>query len=350
MNMSLTPTRLGTLITALLLLPAALRAQEGVTVFDFANGSAGNHYSIGTIGKLRRGTTSSIRIARNLIDLLPEGNFTVTGGTREPGIIRGRNSGGTGFIQIRVSVAADAGINSAVTVNVGDLVGGVTRYEFKAVRKAMIRTVIFSENPVNIPPGRQFLAKVQGEDLGDNARLSGLTCHNSGSPSGSETELRWALARSNTCTSLGPFTFEVVSGQDGYPFQYATSAGTSRFQFGPYLPCPLDLGAPVILSPSFDQVFVLPSKGDSIQSIQIVWRSRTDNGLADPRGEWLVRLPERVLSTGPFGTTVPAQTKSVRDTMITEQFRAPGSYNVFIRPNNCGSDSHGRSAVFTLRF
>src|SRR5512146_652678 len=83
-------------------------AQDGITVIDFSNSSAGGvTIGLSSTGKLRRGVTSTVMIVKNLIDLVPDGQINVSGGgSLASGITHGHTSSGEGFISMKVSVPA----------------------------------------------------------------------------------------------------------------------------------------------------------------------------------------------------------------------------------------------------
>ena len=347
-----------------LLAPAVLPAQE-ILVFDFATGTVGNRTGIAGTGVLRRGTTSTVRVVKNFIDLVPNELINVSGGGSISGsITHSRTTGGMGFIEMKIAVPSSQNPGSTITLNVGTS----DHFPFKVVRKGLIGERTFSSNPTTLNGGTPFNLTVTGEDLSSDAQLSAVTCHTA-APIGPRNETGFATTLTKTtnttnCTvgNIGPFSFAVTSSGTNDPSVYATSTGTKTFTFGPYIAPPPSgvvctsvpgIGAPNVVTPANGQRIVFGAGASATQAITMRWNRRTQstNSLA-PNNEWIVTLPDQTARSSTSITTViqPGTTTTVSDTSLTTNFRVPGSYTVRIRARNCGADAPTTTFSFQLGF
>ncbi len=210
-------------------------------------------------------------------------------------ITRGKTSSGTGFIEMKLNVPEGRTIGA---IEFEEVPG--SRFQLRVVHKGQINSLNFVPIPTNIPPGQPFEVTVHGVDLGDGPNVSQLNCHTITLGSRVNTAFTARLTKTGGCSPLGPFSFTVRSSAQSDPEVYATSQGAKSFPFGPYVGCVAEpaLGAPVVISPNHNQVFLF--------------------------------LP-------------------VADTAISESFRRPGTYHVAIRAKNCGTLALTTTIRFELR-
>jgi hypothetical protein len=353
-------SRLTLLIATLgILSPPALRAQ--VLVFDFSTGTVGTQTSLTGTGRLRRGVTSSVRVVKNFIDLVPDGLISVSGGGSITGAItHGRTRSGTGFIEAKIAVPAGQTLGSTVTLNVGTS----DRFPFRVLRKGLLTSVTFSPNPTTLNGGVPFTVNVAGDDLGTGPQIQPVTCHTAAAGARSNTAFATTLTKVTNTTgcgssNVGPFNFTIRSTTTNEPAVYATSTGTKSFAFGPYV-APVGvactsvpgIGAPVITRPADGQRIVFGAGAATTQSIAIFWNKRTQPGsLLAPLNEWLVSLP--ALSgkqSSLISISQPSITTTVVDTVKVASLTVPGTYTVRIRAKNCGATAPTTSITFQLSF
>lgn len=340
-------------VAAVLLLGAhgtSFAQNEGVTVMDFSNSTTGG-VTIGltATGKLRRGVTSTVIIVKNLIDLVPDGQISVSGGASlASGITHGHTSAGEGFISMKISVPSGQSTGSTITVNVGLL----DHFKFLAVHRGQISQVTFNPNPTTIQGGTPFVVTTTGTDFGAPAlTITGVTCHSAKPGTHTATTLVDTIVRISTCTSLGPFGLFVSSTASGEPGFYTEGNGTKSFTFGPYVAPPPTgvactsvpgIGSPVITTPTNNTTINFFTASGSPQAVTIAWNRTTSNSTEAPNNEWLVTIPATTLSRG--------STLDIVGTSVSPKFPVPGTYTVSIRAKNCGTSSPSSSVTFTLRF
>lgn len=347
-----TTWRLSIAATAALLLGGsrASFAQDGITVTDFSNATRGG-VTIGltNTGKLRRGVTSTVMIVKNLIDLVPDGQISVSGGgSLASGITHGHTSSGEGFISMKVSVPSAQSINSTITINVGLL----DHFNFLAVHRAQVSAISFNPNPTTIQGGTAFVLTVTGTDFGSpNLTLGGTACHTASNVTRTATTFSATLQRISTCTNLGPFGFTLSSTASGEPGFYAEGNGTFSFTFGPYVAPPPTgvacvsapgIGAPVITAPKNNSLISFFSGSGSPQTVTIVWDRNTSNSVAAPDNEWLVTVPTSKIG---FSSTL-----DIVGTSVSPKFAVPGTYTVTVRAKNCGASAPTAFVTFSLKF
>ena len=234
-------TRVASLLAAVcvvVLSPRAARAQEGVTVTDFAGSTA---TSLTSTGSLRRGTTSTVKIVKNLIDLVPDGTITLTGGGTRGSVTHGRTNSGTGFISMPITVSSGQNPGSTITLNVGL----TDHYAFLVTREGLIATVAFQPDPKTVTGGTPIKVTITGTDFGRPAIIitsqQGGGCHTVTVNTLSSTTLTATLTRNGGgCASfLGPFNLSLSGGGGALspfdPRTFAKSNGTKVFSFGPYV-------------------------------------------------------------------------------------------------------------------
>ena len=325
-------------------------AQDGITVLDFSNSSRGG-VTIGltSTGKLRRGVASTVVIVKNLIDLVPDGQISVSGGASlASGITHGHTSSGEGFISMKISVPSGQTINSTITINVGLL----DHFKFLAVHRAQISGITFNPNPTTIQGGTAFVLTITGTDFGaPNLTLIGTACHSVSNVTRTATSFSATLQRLSTCTNLGPFGYTLSSTASGEPGFYAEGNGAFSFTFGPYVAPPPTgvacvsvpgIGAPVITAPINNATISFFSASGSPQTVTITWNRNTVNNVAAPNNEWLVTLPTTTLSRG--------GTLDIVGTSVGPKFPVPGTYTVSVKAKNCGTAAPSASVTFTLKF
>ena len=344
--------RLSVAITTALLIGGSSPsfAQDGITVTDFSNSASGG-LTIGltSTGKLRRGVTSTVMIVKNLIDLVPDGQISVSGGgSLASGITHGHTSSGEGFISMKVAVPSGQAINSTITLNVGLL----DHFNFLAVHRAQVSAISFNPNPTTIQGGTAFVLTVTGTDFGaPNLTLTGAACHSASNITRTATTFSATLQRLSTCTSLGPFGFTLSSTASGEPGFYAEGNGTFSFTFGPYVAPPPTgvacvsvptIGAPVITAPTNNSTISFFTASGSPQTVTIAWSRITANNIAAPNNEWLVTVPTSKVG---FDESV-----DIVGTSISPKFAVPGTYTVSVRAKNCGTTAPTARVSFTLKF
>lgn len=325
----------------------AVFAQDGITVLDFSNSSRGGvTTSLTGTGKLRRGVTSTVVIVKNLIDLVPDGQISVSGGgSLASGITHGRTNAGEGFISMKVSVPSGQAINSTITLNVGLL----DHFPFSTVHRAQVSAIAFNPNPTTIQGGTPFVLTITGTDFGSpNLTLAGTACHSASNVTRTATTFTATLQRLSTCTSLGPFGYTLSSTASGEPGFYAEGDGTFSFTFGPYVAPPPtgvacvsapNIGAPVITAPTNNSTINFFTASGSPQTITIVWGRNTDNKVAAPDNEWLVTVP-----------TSKTEVLDIVGTSFSPRLAVPGSYSVTVRAKNCGTSAPSTTVKFSLKF
>src|SRR5437763_6452908 len=103
-----TTLRRPTLVAALLIAPAVAGAQ-GITVFDFALPAGGAFHQLGATPPLRRGVTSTVRVTKNLIDLVPDFQIKIDNGATLGHITHARDNNNMGYIEMPVTIPASTG-------------------------------------------------------------------------------------------------------------------------------------------------------------------------------------------------------------------------------------------------
>lgn len=325
-------------------------AQDGITVTDFSNSASGG-VTIGltSTGKLRRGVASTVMIVKNLIDLVPDGQISVSGGgSLASAITHGHTSSGEGFISMKVSVPSGQAINSTITINVGLL----DHFNFLAVHRGQISTIAFNPNPTTIQGGTPFVLTVTGTDFGaPNLQINGTACHSISNVTRTATSVSATLTRLATCTNLGPFGYTLSSTASGEPGFYAEGTGAFSFTFGPYVAPPPtgvacvtvpNIGAPVITAPTNNSSISFFTASGSPQAITIAWNRNTANNTAAPNNEWLVTVPTSKIG---FNDVL-----DIVGTSISPKLAVPGAYTISVRAKNCGTSSPSASVSFTLKF
>src|SRR5437868_987538 len=143
-----TTLRRSTLVAALLIAPAVAGAQ-GITVFDFALPAGGAFFQLTATPPLRRGVTSTVRVTKNLIDLVPDFQIKMNGGATIGHITHARDNGGMGYIEMPVTVPAGQSVGSTLTLDVGF----TDHFKFTATTRGEITSVSFNPNPTTIVAG-----------------------------------------------------------------------------------------------------------------------------------------------------------------------------------------------------
>ena len=344
---------IGLAITALTLGVASAGAQD-IFVRDF--GASEVNYPSGTTPKIRRGTTSRVKIIKNLIDLVPFQLVSVTGsGVTLGSISNGKTSGGTGFIQMNVTVPAGFNVGSNITLNVGLS----DHFNLRVVNQGLITSITANPQPSTLVVGTPWTATVTGVDINSaTPSFASPSCHTTSNLTQGATSVTFTVTRSATC-SVNSFLLSVnPSSNNNEPPKYVTSAGqVPSFGFS-YLPTGVvctsvpNIGAPNIRTPSGGQVLVFTTSTPSPANITIRWDSLTLNQKAAPNNEWIVSDTPGNTSGGGLlpGTTPKTSSREVRGLTKTLSFAIPGTYTISVRAKNCGASALTSSLSFQTRY
>ena len=340
-------------LTALTLGVASAGAQD-IFVRDF--GASEINYPSGNTPKIRRGTTSRVKIIKDFIDLVPFQMVSVTGtGVTLGSISNGKTPAGTGFIQMNVTVPAGFNLGSNVTLNVGLN----DRFNLRVVNQGLVTSMTANPQPSTIQVGTPWTATVSGVDL-NGAVPATLACHTTSNLAQGATSVTFTVTRNATCAT-NSFVLNVNPSGANDPPKYVTSAGQAPALAFSYIPPPPtgvvctsvpNIGAPTIRTPSGGQAIVFGSGAPSPSNITIRWDSLTVNQQAAPNNEWLVSYTPGNTSAGGLlpGTNGKSTTSLVRGLSKTLPVIIPGSHTISIQAKNCGSSASVASVSFVTRY
>lgn len=348
-------------LTLFVLVAQEGRAQgPGTFVTDFHSTTA-SFYDLTATGRLRRGTTSSVQIIKDLIDLVPFDQIkTSTGGVTISNKSNGRTSAGKGFIQFSLFVSSTQSLGSTVTIDVGLL----DHFKFTVLREGLISNVTFTPDPATVSAGTAIVINGVGSDFGTPA-FTTLPCHTVTMGTTSATAFTATATRSFTCANSGPYGFSVNgTGTNDAPI-YATGSHQIGFSLASYkaLPPPPPpcqsvpgIGSPVVTSPTSGQRFEFVQGTTSPQSLTVRWNLLTNSNQAAPNSEFIVVLTRTDATTTlkaekTLITAVATKDSSlVVATSLTRNFLLPGAYQLSIRARNCGDFGPIAISTFQLTF
>lgn len=345
--------RFSQLLTALTLGAASAGAQD-IVVRDF--GSSEINYPSGNTPKIRRGTTSRVKIIKDLIDLVPFQLVSVTGaGVTLGTITNGKTPAGTGFIQITVTVPAGFNVGSNITLNVGLS----DHFALRVVNQGLVTSITANPQPSTINVGTPWTATVNGVDL-NGAVPATLACHTTSNLTPGATTVTFTVTRNATCAT-NSFVLNVNSSLNNDPPKYVTSAGQAPALAFSYIPPPPsgvvctsipNIGKPNIRTPSEGQTLVFGAGTTSPTNFTVRWDSLTVNQQAAPNNEWIVSITPGNTSGGGLlpGTNGKSKHFPVTGLSKTLQVAIPGTHTISVQAKNCGSAANVASASFVTRF
>jgi hypothetical protein len=341
-------------IAATLLLPTVSNAQSSPAIItdDYLGGSSSSHSLTATV-PLRRGISTSVKIVKDFIDLVPFELVSISGGGTISSLSNGRTSQGKGFIAMSVTVPSGQTPGSTITLKVGLN----DEFKFKAVHRGEISNITRTPNPSTIAPGTSWNAVVSGVDLGSVALNSLLQCHSVTESNRSNSSVTFRLTKTDGCSTTTNFTAGFRGTASDDPPSYVTPQGGAisiAFSYAPPPPtglaCTSDpaLGLPNIIAPANGaQLSFLPATTSPV-NVTIRWDSLTASNRPAPLNEWIVTARTvsalgaiLVSSGGKQATTI-----TVRGLQTTLRLALPDTHTVTIRPKNCGQEAPSRSVTF----
>jgi hypothetical protein len=326
--------------------PPPRHVAENIVVGDFA---ANLTYNLSSIPVVRRGVTSSVSIRKNLIDLVPFGMVSVSGQGATISNLQNGTTGGTGFLAMNLSVPSSASLGGTIALRVG----ATDIFQFRVVARGLVSSITKAPDPSTIAAGTQWIATVNGTDLGTPIIDAGvLQCHTVSSNNRTNSSVDLPLQRTNANCNTTTFSFRLKNGSANDPPSWALSNGnTTNFSFTYQPPPPSgvtctsapNIGTPVITGPANQQVLVFGRGTVSPTPATITWNLNTaPNNVPAPNNEWIVSRS----GTGLKGTA----TTTVTGTSKSFNFTIPGTYTVTIRAANCGQSAPPSSVTFSTRY
>ena len=328
--------------------PAAAPLTENISVVDFASNLT---YQLSQRPPVRRNTTSSISIRKNLINLVPFELVSVSGAGATISNLNNGVSSGTGFISMRLTVPQGAALGTVITLSVGL----TDRFTFRVVNQGAITSITKNPDPSTLQAGTPWVATVAGTDLGSPVvNPTAVPCHTVTAANRSNTSVQFTLQRSATCAQSS-YSFRLIGSATNDPPRWATpTGGSSEFGFA-YVPPPPsgvtctsnpNLGTPVITKPTNNQVIVFGAGTPATTNITISWSDVTQPGnVPVPNNAWVVTSQVASLTGG-----TQKQTKELTGTSIVFPYAIPGTYRVIVRPKNCGQTAPSASVTFSTQY
>ncbi|MEP6733249.1 MAG: hypothetical protein ABJE10_21580 [bacterium] len=357
--MRATPLHSITLAMTLLALSTPPARAQGIFVSDFSNNfTSPASFALTATAKLRRGTTSSVTIVKDFIDLVPFGLINVRNGGTIVSRTNGRNAQGKGFITVKISVSATQQVGSTITLDVG----ASDHFNFSVERTGELTAVALAPNPSTVVAGTPVTINVTGTDLGTPA-LVPIPCHTVTMGNQSATAFTATATRNNSsscATTNGPFAVSVHGSGANDPVFYTTSQMVSTFPFPAYLIPPPPpgvtcvsspgIGRPIVLSPVNAVVITYAAGASPNQPVTIRWNRHTVGNVLAPNNGWIVTTslkPQPGFPTPGFGLPNGAD---VFDTVVVKTFTLPGTHTVTIRAKNCDVPAPSTTVTFELRY
>jgi hypothetical protein len=321
------------------------RMAENIRVGDFASDLT---YSLGSIPVIRRGVTSTVTITKNFIDLVSFSSINVSGQGSSISNLRNGNNGTTGYLTLDLTVPSSATLGGSIALRVGanDI------FAFRVVARGLVSSITKSPDPATIQAGTQWVATVNGTDLGTPVINAGaLVCHTVSSNTRTSSSVNLPLQRAASCATSN-FSFRLTAGSTNDPPNWALANGNTvdfGFSYAPPPPSGVtctsapNIGTPVITSPANGQVVVFGSGTASPASKTITWELNTLPGnVPAPNNEWIISRSGDGIKGTPSHTVV--------GTSKSFTFKIPGTFTVTLRAANCGQSSPSTSVTFSTHY
>jgi hypothetical protein len=334
-------------------------AQDLILVRAFTGTTGQDQFPPGTQPYIRRGRTSSVEIVKDLIDLVPFGMISVSGGGAFiSGFQNGRTAQGTGFLRLSMGVPETTAVGTIITLSVGL----TDRFEFNVVRTAIVTSLTRNPDPSTIVPTTPWLATFQGTDIGaPELDLSRLQCHAAREEARTNNSFAVTLTSAEPCSAAGfILVLRAIPGQT--PTQYRFNNGapaTFSFVYAPEGPVCTSIAnlqaAPVVTNPANGQLIVFGPSTVSPTQITLRWEALLQPGqIQPPLNEFIVtrQVPRAtsplVNEQGLAGPVIVSET--VGGTSKTYSFAIPGTYTFSVRAKNCGDSAPSTTVTFTTRY
>ncbi|MBL0169913.1 MAG: hypothetical protein IPP90_04140 [Gemmatimonadaceae bacterium] len=339
---------------AVVLFAPAVSPAQGIKVHDFATGTGDAFYELSGSPELRRQHTSTVRIIKDLIDLVPFDQVKATGASLSA-ISNGRTTGSggrqVGYIEMNVNVPSSASAGGTVQI----AVGFSDKFTFKVVRKGLIENVTFNPVPSTVQVGAPIVMTATGVDFG-TPNVVRLACHTVTNVSRGGTQANATftatLTRSSSC-STNPSTYlfgiESTASSDPNTYTQSNADGTWDFHYAAAPPTGVtcvsnpSIGAPAMTAPVNGSTISFAAASTSPTGITVRW------SLADRSGQQGAPLNEYLLTVRHSGgRTLEARTVTGLSAVVTVPIGA--TVTIDLRAKNCGEPSPTSSLTFTTKY